>query len=271
MFHRFIVRLFLTACLVFPLSADAASILSKKQDYTLQYGLYGGGFQALDAGIRFQFNKTTYAASMDAKPSGALGYLLPWNGKFNTKGLIKSNRLIPQLYTKQSSWRGDKAQTELAYDKNGKFVSKSEGVNKNMAVDPELYKDSVDVLTSIVNMLVRVNDEGTCNADVMTYDGKRRYRMVFRDKGVEELPPSKVNIFKGKARRCQMELIPVAGFKGQKSRGYYMLQEQGRKLGSLPMVWVGPAWEGGPYVPVRILMKNDYGTMLVHLMKATPN
>ena len=268
MFYRFIACL---ALLVLPLSADAASILSQKQDYTLQYGLYGGGFQALDAGIRFQFNKTSYTTSMDAKPSGALGYLLPWNGRFNTKGLIKGNRLLPQLYTKQSSWRSDKTQMELAYDKNGNFVSKSEGDNKNMQVEPELYKDSVDVLTSIVNMLVRVNDEGTCNTDTMTYDGKRRYRMVFRDKGVEELPPSKVNIFKGKARRCQMELIPVAGFKGQKSRGYYMLQEQGRKMGSLPMVWVGPAWEGGPYVPVRILMKNDYGTMLVHLTKTTRN
>lgn len=259
------------ALLMVALPVSAASVLTKPQDFTLTYGVYGGGFQALTADIRFQFTKTGYHMTMDAKPYGVLGHLLPWAGQYDTTGLLRNGEFIPQTHEKLSTWRDDKSHLMLFYNKNGEMIKQTKvtvegGKKKSEAVtiDPSWHKGTVDIATAILNMLIEVNENGTCNQITATYDGKRRFDMRFTDKGSDTLAESNLNIARGKAHRCQLELLPIEGFTG-KPRGYYMIQEQGRALGALPLVWMAPLWTGGPDVPVRMLIKSDFGSLFLHV------
>lgn len=269
-FMRFFV-ISLTLGIALTASARAASILDQKNRFSVTYGIYGGGFQALNIDITYDLNKTDYDARMNAKPYGVLGKLLPWAGKYETKGIIKNATLIPIEHDRISAWRDDKSHVIMSY-KNGQFsqlkeISDEKGKNSSriVPVEQDLSQDTVDLVTAVTDMLVRSTDKNDCTYSKEVFDGRRRFRMTFKDEGTQNLVKSAVNIFGGTAHVCRMELVPLKGFKG-KPRGYYRIQEDARKNGGeLPVIWLGQAWKNGPMIPVRMMVKSEYGTVLMHL------
>lgn len=254
-----------------PSAALAASVLDQHNDFVATYGVYGGGIQALAIDVGFDFNKTTYVARMDAKPYGALGKLLPWAGHYVTDGVVKKGALIPGKHDRTSAWRDDKSRMFMSYNVNGvltkmeQFEDESgQSSHKELPLDAALHKGTLDLPTAITDMLVTATDKKTCNYAHDVFDGKRRFALTFKDEGTVKIPPSNVNIFSGAAYVCRMELVPQKGFTG-KPRGFYRIQEAARKKGELPVVWLGRAWNGGPIIPVRMMIKSEFGTVLVHL------
>jgi hypothetical protein len=262
------MRRILIALLMFllPLTANAA------QEVNLRYGVWAGGFQILDIKLRLRFSATNYSAFMDAKPSGSLGKLLPWAGQYVSEGKIVQGTLIPESHEKISAWRGDRSHMKMTY-KNGKLVSlhrfeQEDGktVEREEKIDPKMADDTVDMVTGIVQMFRHAESAGNCNFTTTAYDGKRRFEIKFTDRGIEKLPESKLNIFSQReARACELELIPLLGFKQGKPRGYYKIQEDARALGQMPRVWVASAIKKGTIVPVRMLVKSEYGAVFIHL------
>lgn len=253
-------------------NAQAASVLDQNNNFDVTYGIYGGGFQALTIDIAFEFDKTHYMNEMNAKPYGALGHLLPWAGKYKTIGVVKKNTLIPVQHDRTSAWRDDKSRLILSY-KNGVLTRKEEiedetgkAVKKVLPVEKEMHQGTIDIVTAILDMLVKASDKKNCSYTQDVFDGKRRFRMTFKDEGTQNIGASAINIFKGPARLCRMELIPLKGFSG-KPRGFYRIQEEARAKGDLPVVWLGQAWKDGPMIPVRMMIKSEYGTVLMHLQK----
>jgi hypothetical protein len=265
-------RLIFTLIVFFSYPALAySSVLNQQHDFTLQYGVYGGGFQALSISIHFEFTGKTYCTTMNAKPYGVLGHLLPWAGWYTTTGHIRNKTLIPQSHEKQSAWRDDKSHLRVTYDAMGKLIRQERDERENgkthtsvEKIDPTFHKDTIDILTSVLNMLAKGSDLNNCNNRDSVYDGKRRFDMVFTDKGTDTLQKTKYNIAQGTVRKCQLELKPLAGFTG-KPRGFYKIQEQGRALGQLPLVWIAPMWQNGPMAPVKLMLKSDYGAVFVHV------
>lgn len=242
--------------------------------YVLEYGVYGGGFQALDIDVVIDMEKNNYDARMNAKPYGVLGKLLPWAGLYETEGTIKKGALVPDHHDKTSAWRDDRDRLVMTY-KNGALIKAekivNEGKNKKTEIlqpPPAYHTNTVDLVTNILAMLRESSFKDRCDFAQDVFDGKRRFRMTFKDKGVTTLQKSALNAFEGKARICAIELIPQEGFAGKKPRGFYKIQEDARKQGTLPIVWLGRFWKGGPLVPVRMLVKSEYGTVIVHLQNA---
>jgi hypothetical protein len=248
-----------------PTPLPSAPFLAQRYDYTVHYGVYSGGFKALKISIHYQFLQDQYRLEMKAKPAGVLGYLLPWAGHYQTKGLIRQGQMIPQMHEKQSAWREDQSHLRLTYDSKGQLIAQTQD-NSDVPLDPLLHQGTVDLPTAILHMLVQAHDQNKTAKDIQTFDGRRRFRMVFTDRGSVRLTPTKYNVASGMMLKSQLELIPVAGFKG-KPRGYYMIQEQARARGALPMVWVGALWPKGPFGAVKMLVKSDYGSVFIHLEK----
>lgn len=243
------------------------------QDDTLQYGLYAGGIRALDVTMRFQRTAKTYGISMQAKPEGVIGSLLPWAGTYTTKGVARGLTLIPQTHRKLSQWREDKDQDSFVYNQKGVLVSlkridteKKPVREEIVPLDPALHRDAVDLLSGAMWPITRLNAGKSCDGSVVVFDGKRRYTLQFTAKGHETLSKSQYNRYAGDAVICQIELIPLAGFKGKK-RGYYKLQEEGRAQGQMPKIWFGRLSPKGSYVPVKIFLKAEYGAILAHVEK----
>jgi hypothetical protein len=113
-----------------------------------------------------------------------------------------------------------------------------------------------------------LKETNLCEGRDDIYDGERRFTLIFRDQGAGSLPESRYNAYTGPARVCTVEIEPKGGRWHKKPRGWLSIQEQGRKKGSLPTVWMAQM-PGIPFaVPVKIRVKTNYGTLLMHLKSA---
>ena len=259
-----------------PAGAFAAPQI-RQETIDLELRVFAGGFRALDVSITIALTPDSYRTTLDAKPIGVLGYVLPWGGAYDSRGRIvgPDNRLVPQRYTSISRWREADDRYEMDFDVNGLLtrqvkIETENGISRSKALtrDPSFYTGAVDLVSAITSVMIQSGPKNDCSAAPEIYDGKRRYRFVFDDKGTETLAPSKLNMFAGKARVCTLEMVPLKGY-GKEPKGYYKIQEEARKRGDLPRIWMAPLWEGSPMIPVRMLVKSEYGAVLIHLQKAT--
>ncbi len=105
-----------------------------------------------------------------------------------------------------------------------------------------------------------------CEGEADIFDGSRRFTLYFKDRGEVQLEASRYNMYEGAARYCTGEIEPKGGKWHEKPRGWLSIQEQGRKKGTLPSMWMGHV-DGLSYaVPVKIMVKTDYGALMMHLV-----
>lgn len=262
----------LLLCPVAHATSAQTPLFGNSRDFTLSYSVYMGGFQAMTLSMDFHLAGTAYQAEMKAKPYGLLGHLLPWAGEYSVKGHKTGKTLVPDEHIKLSQWQKDKDRYVFRYT-NGvltgldSLVTESGKTEKKaLAPDASLHKNSVDIMTAAIRLMNELTTEGDCTSSSIIFDGKRRFEMNFSDKGVETLRASQYNSFKGKAHICEAEMVPLLGYK-KKPQGYYKIQEEARSRGQLPRVWMAQAWQDGPFIPVRMLVKSEFGAVFVHLKK----
>lgn len=281
----FILCLFLSMaffCLVLP-------SISKAEKLDLRYAMYAGGFQAMTIDMQFDFNAPdkapSYHAALHAKPYGFLGHFLPWAGEYSVTGITKQQQLYPTSHIKISRWREDMDQYDMVY-RDGKLVSIEKqtdedgtSVKEYLVPDPEFTENTVDIMTAAIRTMHRLQNGENCSNASDVFDGKRRLRLSFTDQGKETLSKTRYNIFEGATILCEVEMIPLKGYK-KKPQGYYKIQEAARAKGNLPQVWFGQvgtsddnnsgSTKSSPrYVPVKMLVKSDFGAILIHLQNVT--
>lgn len=245
--------------------AEAAS--SKKQ--TMMYDVYAGGIHAVKSQLDVVYdNNGRYNIHLGAQTIGFLERLVPWRGTFETKGWSGSEDK-PEVHRSVATWRGEDDLTEYLYTKDGGFkslqiVEDSEDKSPK-DIDPQLVKDTTDVLTGTLEVMRHVQANGKCEGSSQIFDGKRRFEMVFNHDVDETLQTTDYNVYQGPATRCQVEVKPSGGEWHVKPRGWMSIQEQGRQKGSLPTVWFAKLSEDGPAVPVKVRVKTEYGTLFMHL------
>ncbi len=241
--------------------------------HILTYEVYTGGFNAVLAKLHMDHpKKDRYKASLFVRTKGFLGSLLPWHGSFKTEGwLAKEDIRKPELHTTSATWKGETEVQEYAYEKNGAFKQLTitkEGIDKSpKEIDTTLTKDSIDALTAALDVMTHVSDGNKCEGESIIFDGRRRFKLLFRDKGTTFLKANRYNIFEGEATECVAEIEPLGGNWHKKPRGWLSVQEQGRKLGSLPTIWLARVGNTKQFLPVKIRVKTDYGTLFAHLTK----
>ncbi len=246
-------------------------------DLSIAYEIYTGGLHTMSATMDMAMERGQYNIDMVAKPHGTIGKLLPWKGQYASKGLVKGDTLQPKQHSKTSSWNSETDKTVLNYDKKGHLIEAKRVEFKNgetvraydHAFTQDMVTDTVDLMTATVKMLQNVNAGETCDTSIPVFDGKRRFNMVFKQKGTTTLSSSRLNSFDGEAVKCTIEIEPVIGWE-EKKRGYFRIQEESKEKGYLPTVWIGQAYPGGPMVPVRMEIKSEYGAILMHFQHALP-
>lgn len=244
---------------------------SPKTAQTMMYEVYAGGINAVDAELDVTTaDKGHYALRLNAATKGFLKVLAPWRGVFETHGWEnKTGMDQPQVHRSIATWRDKDELKEYSYDRKGHFVGYSikddenDGSKKN--IDPKLTEGTIDVLTATLAIMKQVARGEPCAGTSEIFDGDRRFEMTFRSGGEETLKASRYNVYDGPAQRCDVEIKPRGGKWHEKPRGWLSIQEQGRQHGMLPTVWFASLDGKSPAVPVKIMIKSDYGAMLMHL------
>ncbi len=214
--------------------------------------------------------KGHYSVGFDSSTHGFLGALVPWSGGFYSEGWVSRKRDIqPQTHKSVSVWKDEKEVKTYTYTKDGKFVDLvtlyDHKKPKRKVPDANLTKGTTDALAAALQVMEHVSDGNDCNGESTVFDGKRRFKMVFRHKGFVMLEKTRYNAYAGPAAECTMEVIPLEGKWHKKPRGWFSIQEQGREKGQLPTLWLAQVSENAVVVPVRIRVKTEYGTLFAHM------
>jgi len=239
----------------------------------LTYEVYAGGIHAVEATLDLDMSMDgRYSAIVNAKTRGFLAKLAPWKGSFETHGWkLSDDDLRPELHKSVGYWKGEDETKEYNYSKDGGFqslyVKDFKKLRKHRTIDAKLTDDTIDVLTATLLAFDQTEKTGECSGSDLVFDGKRRFKMTFQQQKIEQLAKSKYNIYEGEAARCTVEVEPAGGGWHKKPRGWMSIQEQGRDKGTLPTLWIAQVEENGPFVPIKILVKTDYGALFMHLAK----
>lgn len=259
---------------VFTLSFAALGIPAQASEkHTLTYDVYAGGIHVLEAAIDVDTReKGRYSLIMNAQTRGFLASLAPWSGSFETHGWrVSADDWRPELHKSVSVWREEEEIKEYNYSKDGGFqnlyVKDFKKKRKKRTVEMDITKDTTDVLTAAFMVFENVRDVGECSGESLVFDGKRRFKMTFKNEDAEMLKPVKYNVFEGVAAKCTVEVEPAGGRWHNKPRGWMSIQEQGRDKGTMPTLWLAKVIEGAPAIPVKMQIKTNYGTLFMHMTK----
>ncbi len=239
----------------------------------MTYELYAGGINAVRAELDVSYtDKKRYRLELFAQTQGFLGKLVPWQGTFETDGWrMQDGSEMPELHKSTALWRGEEDIKEYQYGRDGSFknlrVVEAGEDETPETLDDDLVQGTTDALTATLQAMEQVASAGVCEGEDEVFDGKRRFRLVFRHQAEERLSPTRYNVYEGIATRCEVEVVPVSGKWHKKPRGWASIQEQGRDKGSLPTIWLAKIDEDGPAVPVKLRVKTDYGTLFMHMVE----
>ena len=256
--------------LVFTPNLAGAEKLDKAQQ-TMIYEVYAGGIHALQGQMTINENNPEhYTIKLSAKTRGLLGKLAPWHGTFESQGWNEGQgRYRPELHQSIATWRGEEETKSYHYTRDGSFknlviteTGKKPTIKKP---DTKLTDQTTDVLTATLEVLQAIAAGKPCKGRSDVFDGKRRFTQIFHDKGEETLKKTKYNIYEGPAKKCTVEVQPKGGKWHKKPRGWMSIQEQGREKGTMPTLWVAQIEKDAPAVPVKLLVKTNYGNLFMHL------
>ena len=133
--------------------------------------------------------------------------------------------------------------------------------------EKSLSEQTTDVMSAAFSMMQAIPKNGKCEGSSEVFDGKRRFKLVFANEGEVELKPSRYNIYAGKAVKCEVRVTPAGGKWREKPRGWMTIQEQGQQNGKLPTLWMAQLAEGQPAVPVKALLRSNFGAMVMHMTR----
>lgn len=262
------------SAIIFSLTAVAAlpSFAADKQSQVMKYDVYAGGFHVVDAQLDVAFpKKDRYHLALGAKTQGFLADLAPWHGVFTSDGWhdLKTGYPQPEIHQSVTTWRDEEEIKTYKYNRDGTFreysIKDPENDGSPRPVAPELTDDTTDALSATMIVMQNIAQRGTCTGSDKVFDGKRSYTMIFNEVKKVNLEKTRYNVYAGPAVQCTVEVKPGAGKWHEKPRGWMSIQEQGRERGTMPTVWFATMQEGGPAVPVKILVKTDYGALVMHL------
>lgn len=267
-YGRYFYAAFIAACAGFAPQGVQAESGGK----AMTYQVYAGGINAVTAKLDMDVDPHSerYDVSLSAFTRGFLGRLVPWSGTFETAGWqMADGSKKPEQHRSTAVWRQEEEVKTYSYGKDGRFQQLTvieDGKDKTPDdLDNALADGTVDALTATLEVMKKVGQNGRCEGSSEVFDGSRRFEMVFSHEGDEHLTSSRYNIYEGAAARCVVEVKPIAGRWHSKPRGWLSIQEQGRDKGLMPTVWMASIDENSPAVPVRVQVRTDYGTLLMHL------
>ncbi len=253
------------------------SVPAKAEEAKLQratYDVYAGGFHVVKANLDIDLRKSNrYKLELGAHTRGFIGKVAPWEGTFTTTGWYdtKTGAASPEMHKSWAHWKDEDEIKEYTYNRDGTFreyrVTDEHSDREVREADPSLSDNTTDVMTAALNIMNTIPANGKCEGTSEVFDGKRRFKMMFLDEGQTELKQSRYNIYSGTASKCVVQVEPMGGDWHKNPRGWMSIQEQGRQNGKMPTIWMAQITEGAPAVPVKIMVRSNYGALVMHMTR----
>ena len=242
----------LAALIATPLRAETP------RDLRLSYMVWIGGFNSLGIEARLQHTETSYRVGLEGRSRGLLGWLWPYRLRLESEGRRAPDRLTPRRFRQAEGQTGERRR-EIRYLGNGALELSLDGRTTPLERDglsENLVRGALDPASAVLSIIEVFARESRCLRSLPVFDGKRRYDLKLIAEEQRSLAPSRYGVYSGPATLCRLAVEKHAGF---------------RKRGRFPKafdVWLAPAAEGAPALPVRLEGRNDLAPMIIHLTAA---
>lgn len=199
------MRKLLLSSLFFMSLSTPTQAFTVEHDFTVILGI----FNASDTNFSYSLSPQEYSVSSEVATAGMFNTLYPFKAIYATTGKIKKNDMETTSYKYQSQSRFTKRTKQLIYDNSGNPIYRLSSKNdqeKKVNIDQNLNsKDTTDLQTVFAKLSRQYNKVKFCDSRMEVFDGKRRFDVIFKDEGIEDLTPDgKYFNFSGKASKCSM-------------------------------------------------------------------
>lgn len=250
-----------------PIAAYASPIADDDERMRLEYALYVGGFSAMKGTVRVNLAPDRYETTLEAATQGLADFIVSWTARAVTRGTRNGGDFAPHEHRSDNVWRGEPRSVALQYGDDRSVTAKAEpdpATDDRDPVPPPLTRGAVDPLSAFVAVMENLRRGADCNRSTAAFDGRRRFDMIFRDRGSQPLPPGGYSSFAGTARLCRVEYVAVAGYRRKQERSIFWRGPDGERP---PVdIWFAPLTPGGSPAPVRMETHTPLGQVVVHLI-----
>lgn len=195
------IALFLLFTLFWNVPAQAASI---KHDFTVILG----PFDASRTSFTYSLTPDSYQIESTVRTAGVFDSLYPFRADYMTSGNINNGRLQTQRYYYRSKSRFNRRSKELVYNDKGLPVYRISSKNdkaKKVAIETSAeHEGTTDLQTVFAELSKQYNEVKFCDSRMQVFDGKRRFDVIFKDEGQEELTANQYSPLSGLASKCSM-------------------------------------------------------------------
>lgn len=244
-----------------PAAADSPPVA-----YNLHYQALSLGFAIMQMDASIRISPSTYEIALNYHTAGFAGFLYPGHQSDQVSGVWEGDRAAPQRYLGSGEWRGRPRRADIVYRGGQPEILEllPANIGEREPISPALQHNTEDTLSALVQLLGRVERNGSCNTAARVFDGRRLSEIEASTRGLESLGRGAGSIFAGTALRCDFIGRMVAGFVLDRPHA-----TPGRpRYGS---AWFAPLQPGGPVLPVRVSFETDwFGDVTMVLTAATP-
>jgi len=234
------------------------------QRLTVGYDIYVGGFHALDLALDIALASERYEVSSRVKTRGIFGALWPWENLSLSRGRFADLRPVPERYETRGAFRGQMRIAEVEFH---------DGRVSRVHVEPPLIEDfdreevpevllvgARDPLATILAAFSSAGPNGNCDAQFAGFDGRRRFDLTTRDRGIETVEAGRPVVFRGDARQCSFVYQVVAGVSRNVTWG-----TDNQKAPQTGRAWIARVSPDSPLTPVKLELDSNWGRAIVHL------
>lgn len=195
------LALYLSVLLTLASSAWSSSV---QHDFTVILG----PFDASRTMFTYTLAPKSYEVKSTVRTAGLFDALYPFKADYFTSGKIKGNVLETNNYHYSSKTRFNRRTKELIYNEEGipvYRISTKNDKEKKVAIEnsPD-NKDTTDLQTVFAELAKQYNEVKFCDSRMEVFDGKRRYDVIFKDEGKEEITANEYSPAQGLATKCSM-------------------------------------------------------------------
>ena len=169
-----------------------------------------GPFEASKTGFTYTLSPDSYKVESVAETFGIFDTLYPFRANYFTSGKINQQDFITSDYHYISKSRFNTRTKKLIYNEKGlptqRISSKNDNQKKVTIVDKPENQDTTDLQTVFAELARQYSIYKFCDSRMRVFDGKRRFDVIFRDEGQEELIPNQYSNISGKATKCSFHI-----------------------------------------------------------------
>lgn len=245
------------------LAALSAASPARAEPVSATYEVFFGGFHVLNAEALWANGGDGYRLAAEAETQGFVGWLHPWKGNTESRGVIAGGKVIPQAHRNwgYDSDDGEETLVALDYDAAGNIaetlVQPEPDWEGRHPLPADAGQGTLDPLSVIAGLSELLRKGGACEGSFAVFDGRKRYDLTVSDAGEAELEPTDYSIYSGPARGCRIDYKMLGGHRMERNKYAETARER--------IVWVARPTADAPLIPVRLEIETAYGTLMGHL------